>query len=171
MDRGVAGPPIASRERDAGVVQLRAEPTPLAAARPVGGVVVMARTVVLDSGPPTVIRVVVTGTSIVGTTPSLDLPRAGCPLELLVFRTRAPRDSALDRGPVRTLASTECESVHGRFEVASGESSEIAALTVDAMDILGNSLPSGRYYFAARLARADQPAVLLSAGEAELHRR
>jgi hypothetical protein len=168
---GVAGPPIDSRERDAGVVQLRAVPIPLAAARPAGRVVVMARTAVLDSGPPTVVRVVVTGTSIGGTPASLDLPKAGCPLELLVFGTRAERDSVLDRVPVRTLASTECESVHGRFEVASGKRSEIAALTVDAMDILGDSLPGGRYYLAARLARAGEPAVLLSAGEAELRRR
>jgi hypothetical protein len=146
-------------------------PAPLAAARPAGGVVVMARSTVIDSGPPTVLRVAVTGTSIVGTTPSLDLPRAGCPLELLVFTTRAERDSVLDREPVRTLASTECESVHGRLDVASGKRSEIAALTVDAQDILGASLPGGRYYFAVRLARAGEPAVLLSAGEAELRRR
>ena len=171
MDGGLAGPPIDSRERDAGVVQLRAVPVPLAAARPAGGVVVMARTAVLDSGPPTMIRVVVTGTSIVGKTPSLDLPQSGCPLELLVFRTRAQRDSVLERVPVRTLASTECESVHGRFEVAPGRRGEIAALRVDAQDILGDSLPGGRYYLAARLARAGQPAVLLSAGEAELRRR
>jgi hypothetical protein len=170
INRGVAGPPIDGRERDAGVVQLRAVPIPLAAARPVGGAVVMARTAVLDSGPPTVIRIVVTGTSIGGTPPSLDLPRAGCPLELLVFSTRAERDSVLDRVPVRTLASTECESEHGRFEVASGKRSEIAALTVDAMDILGDSLPGGRYYLAARLARVGEPAVLLSAGEAVLQR-
>ena len=171
MDGGVAGPPIDSHERDAGVVRLRAVPTPLAAARPAGGVVVMARTEIPDSGPPTVIRVVVTGTSIVGTAPSLDLPRAGCPLELLVFSTRAERDPVLDRVPVRTLASTECESVHGRFEVASGKRSEIAALKVDSQDVLGDSIPSGRYYLAVRLARAEQPAVLLSAGEAELRRK
>ncbi|HET7549842.1 MAG TPA: hypothetical protein VFK04_01045 [Gemmatimonadaceae bacterium] len=168
---GVAGPPIDSRERDAGVVQLRAVPIPLAAARPAGGVVVMARTAVLDSGPPTVVRVVVTGTSIGGTPASLDLPRAGCPLELLVFSTRAERDSVLDRVPVRTLASTECDSVHGRVEVAPGKRGTLAALTVDATDILGDSLPGGRYYFAARLARAGEAAVLLSAGEAELRRR
>jgi hypothetical protein len=168
---GVAGPPIDSSERDAGVVQLRAVPIPLAAARPVGGVVVMARTAVLDSGPPTAIRVAVTGTSIGGTPASLALPRAGCPLELLVFSSRAERDSVLDRVPVRTLASTECESVHGRFDVAPGKRGEIAALTVDAMDILGDSLPGGRYYLAARLARAGEPAVLLSAGEVELRRR
>jgi hypothetical protein len=168
---GVAGPPIDSRERDAGVVQLRAVPIPLAAARPVGGVAVMARTAVLGSGPPTVIRVVVTGTSIGGTPASLALPLEGCPLELLVFSTRAERDSVLDRVAIRTLASTDCESVHGRFEVASGKRSEIAALTVDAMDILGDSLPGGRYYLAVRLARAGEPAVLLSAGEAELRRR
>ena len=131
----------------------------------------MARTEVRDSGPPTVIRVVVTATSIVGTPASLDLPRAGCPLELLVFSTRAERDSVLDRVPVRTLASTECESVHGRLEVAPGKRSEIAALTVDAMDILGDSLPGGRYYLAARLERAGQAAMLLSAGEVELRRR
>jgi hypothetical protein len=148
-------------------------PTTLAAARPAGGVVVMAQTTVLGPGPPTVLRVAVTATatSIAGMTPSLDLPRAGCPLELLVFGTRAERDSVLDREPVRTLASTECESVHGRLEVAPGKRSEIAALTVDAQDILGASLPGGRYYFAVRLARAGEPAVLLSAGEAELRRR
>lgn len=171
MDRAVAGPPIDSRERYAGVVQLRAVPTPLAAARPAGGLVVMARTEILDSGPPTMIRVVVTGTSIIGTTASLDLPRSGCPLELLVFSTRALRDSVLDRVPVRTLASTECESVHGSFEIAPGKRSEIAALTVDAMDILGDALPSGRYYFAVRLESAKPPAMLLSAGEVELRRR
>ena len=171
MDRGVAGPPIDSRERDAGVVQLRAVPIPLAAARPAGGAVVMARTAVLDSGPPTVLRVVVTGTSIGGTPASLDLPRSGCPLELLVFSTRAERDSVLDRVPVRTVGSSECESVHGRFEIAPGKRSEIGALTVDSQVILGNSLPSGRYYLAVCLARAGEPAVLLSAGEAELRRR
>ncbi len=170
-EAGVAGLPIDNRERDAGVVRLRAVPIPLAAARPVGGAVVMARTAVLDSGPPTVIRVAVSGTSIGGTPASLDLPLAGCPLELLVFSTRAERDSVLDGVPVRTLASTECESAHGRFDVAPGKRSGIAALTVDAMDILGDSLPGGRYYFAARLARAGEPAVLLSAGEVELRRR
>lgn len=171
MDRGAAAPPIDSRERDAGVVQLRAAPVPLAAARPVGDAVVMARTVVLDSGPPTVIRIAVTGTSIGGTPASLDLPRGGCPLELLVFSTRADRDSVLDRVPVRTLASTECESAQGRFEISPGKRSEIAALTVDAQDILGDSLPGGRYYFAAQLHRAGEAAVMLSAGEAELRRR
>lgn len=168
---GVAGPPIDSRERDAGVVQLRAVPIPLAAARPVGGMIVMARTAVLDSGPPTVLRVVVTGTGIAGDTASLNLPRGGCPLELLVFRSRAARDSVLDRVPVRTLASTECESAHGRFEVEPGKRGEIAALTAGAVDILGDSLPGGRYYLAARLQRAEQSALLLSAGEAELRRK
>jgi hypothetical protein len=168
---GVAGPPIDSRERDAGVVQLRAVPIPLAAARPVGGMVVMAWTSVLDSGPPTVIRVAVTGTSIGGTPASLDLPRSGCPLELLVFSTRAERDSVLDRVPVRTVGSSECESVLGRFEVAPWKRDDLAALTVDAQFILGDSLPGGRYYLAAHLSRAGEPAVLLSAGEVELRRR
>ncbi len=168
---GSPGAPIDSRERDAGVVQLRAVPIALAAARPAGGVIVMARTAVLDSGPPTALRVVVTGTSIVGTSASLDLPQSGCPLELLVFSTRAGRDSVVDREPVRTLASTECESVQGRLEIPPGKRSEIAALTVDAQDILGDSLPGGRYYLAARLERAGQPAVLLSAGEVVLQRR
>jgi hypothetical protein len=168
---GLPGPQIDSRERDAGVVQLRAVPIPLAAARAAGGVVVMARTKVLDTGPPTVLRVIVSGTSIVGGTPSLDLPRTGCPLELLVFQSRAERDSVLDRVPVRTLASTECESVHGGFEVAVGKRSEIAAMTVDALDILGDALQGGRYYLAARLARAGEPALLLSAGEVELRRK
>lgn len=131
----------------------------------------MAHTTVLGPGPPTVLRVAVTGTGIAGATPSLALPRAGCPLELLVFSTRAERDSVLDREPVRTLASTECESVHGSFEFAPGKRSEIAALTVDAQDILGDSLPGGRYYLAIRLARAGEPAVLLSAGDVELRRR
>ncbi len=95
----------------------------------------MAQTAVLDSGPPTVLRIVVTGASIVGRTPSLDLPRAGCPLELLVFSTRAERDSVLDRVPVRTLVSTECESMHGGFEVASGKRGEIAALLLSAGNV------------------------------------
>ena len=168
---GLPSPRIESRARDAGVVQLRSVPIPLAAARPAGGVVVMARTAVLDSGPPTVLRVVVTGASIGGTPASLDLPRAGCPLELLVFSTRAERDSVLDRAPVRTVGSSECESVHGSFEIAPGKRGDLAALTVDAQIILGDSLPGGRYYLAVRLARAGEPAVLLSAGEAELRQR
>ena len=48
---------------------------------------------------------------------------------------------------------------------------QIAALTAGAVDILGDSLPGGRYYLAARLQRAEQSALLLSAGEAELRRK
>jgi hypothetical protein len=61
--------------------------------------------------------------------------------------------------------------VHGGFEVAAGKRSEIAAMTVDALDILGDALQGGRYYLAARLARAGEPALLLSAGEVELRRK
>ena len=87
----------------------------------------------------------------------------GCEVFLRAYRT-ADRsgEPAWDESRVAV-----CTLALQQITLAAGETIEFTGSTISASQILGDSLPAGRYYFSA-LVRPDGQAVELEAGEAEL---
>ncbi|MFS8636873.1 MAG: BsuPI-related putative proteinase inhibitor [Gemmatimonadota bacterium] len=87
----------------------------------------------------------------------------GCIMLLRVYREESRSGS-----PVWDEARTVgCTQAVQEFTVAAGDSTVIRQRTISAAEILGDSLPPGRYYFTVVL-RPDWQPLELAAGEAEL---
>jgi hypothetical protein len=93
---------------------------------------------------------------------------ADCPVVLYVYRDRTRRDAMPRSGQPDWQSRLNCGSERQKLVKRYGESWTFDVRAA-AREILGDRLPSGRYYFAA-LVRADRRLVYLSAGEANLKR-
>lgn len=81
---------------------------------------------------------------------------------------RVYRDASRTGNPVWDQARTVgCAAAIQEFTVAPGDSTIIRRSTISAAEILGDSLPPGRYYFTVVL-RPDWQTLELAAGEADL---
>jgi hypothetical protein len=87
---------------------------------------------------------------------------SGCPVLLRAYRDAARTRLAWDQS-VGMVCTMQIQIV----ELAPGESSEKAAPRVSAADILGDSLPDGRYYLSAFVQVVGAP-VTVPAGSADL---
>lgn len=92
----------------------------------------------------------------------------GCPLVLYAYRDRARRDAAPRSGAADWTQPVACGTQQDQVILSRGGSRTLET-SVRAADILGSSLPSGRYYFAVAL-HAEGNRVMLSAGDAQLSR-
>jgi hypothetical protein len=88
-----------------------------------------------------------------------------CPVVLHAYRSRERRDAAPRVGGSVWQSARNCREEF-RKVVLHRQQREVFEFTATAAQILGDSLPPGRYYFAA--AVQDRPPIFLSAGEAEL---
>lgn len=113
------------------------------------------------------VRAVAIGTVVNANTALVSLAPLACPLQLRVYRDRARRDAA-PRSGAPDWAQTICTAPFREKGVRRGET-ETYETVVPVRDILGSSLPAGRYYFAV-LARAEGMEMVLSAGELDLAR-
>lgn len=108
-------------------------------------------------------RIVVTVTATNETTGDIDIEFGGCPVRLLVYRNA-------DRSGEPAWDDAEqngfCPAILWRATLSPGASQEFQA-TYIIREILGGSLPDGRYYFTAVL-RLDVETVALKAGDLEL---
>ena len=113
------------------------------------------------------VRAVAAGTVVNANSALVLLAPLECPLQLRVYRDRARRDAA-PRSGAPDWAQPICAAPLRSKTVRRGET-ETYETSVAVRDILGNSLPSGRYYFAV-VARAEGMEMNLSAGELNLTR-
>jgi hypothetical protein len=93
---------------------------------------------------------------------------ADCPATLLAYRDRRRRDAAPRSGEPDWKSPRRCGPALQEMSLDRGESRTFE-VRATAGDILGSSLPTGRYYFAVAV-QTDQQRVFLSAGEANLTR-
>lgn len=156
---------VRTPEFPAGEVRLEANRPPLPESRIVRFATHRANTRVLPGGRVRA-EVMVTLTHAGG---SLQRFSRDCAVTLYVYRTRerrdaAPRSGAPDwQGPRR-----RCGPELQEFSMRRGESRTLAAETT-VQEILGDSLPPGRYYFAVAV-QGEGTRFLISAGEANLSR-
>ncbi|MGH7646599.1 MAG: hypothetical protein ACREND_00665 [Gemmatimonadaceae bacterium] len=107
---------------------------------------------------PLVVRAVLTLTNIGVLDTTVEMS-ASCPFWLEAFTT-ADRTGA----PVWTQAGLSCPAVAQLVSLNSGDTRSFE-VTAKASDILGDSLPSGRYFFAAVVTREAGEAIKLAAGQ------
>ena len=86
----------------------------------------------------------------------------GCPVLIRAYRDEARTRLAWDQS--RTVACTKEIQI---LSLRSGESAERAAPHTDARQILGDSLPDGRYWLSAHVQIVGSP-LLIAAGAADL---
>ena len=84
---------------------------------------------------------------------------------LYAYRDRARRDAA-PRSGAADWAQAACGTQQQQVGMSRGETRTLSTI-VAARDLLGPSLPAGRYYFALSV-QAEGNRVFLSAGEADL---
>lgn len=129
--------------------------------RTVAGVVYHADLLVMESFP-VQLRSIVTAENSTGDTVTIEVPD-GCTVLL-----RAYRDESRSGSPAWDQAgSAMCTMALRRTTLAPGESREFGSVTVGAGEILGDSLPDGRYYLSA-VIRPNGQTVELAAGATEL---
>lgn len=125
------------------------------------GVVYRADTAILESFP-VQLRPELTIRNESGSERTIRFPD-GCLTLLRVYR-----DESRSGKPVWDQAYTVgCIQAVQEFKIAAGDSTVIRQGTISAAEILGDSLPSGRYYFTVVL-RPDWQTLELAAGEADL---
>lgn len=86
---------------------------------------------------------------------------SGCPVQLRVYRDAVRKDLVWDQG--RVMACTKEIQI---VNLAEGDTVQRAA-RASAYDILGDSLPDGRYHLGAYVQVIDSPLVI-PAGDADL---
>lgn len=91
-----------------------------------------------------------------------------CPFSLYAYREKARRDAAFVAGEPDWRPEERCllEMVFLRLDA--GESRQIS-ITVPGAEILGDSLPEGRYYLAA-VVRLRNTSIWLAAGDIQIQR-
>lgn len=87
---------------------------------------------------------------------------SGCPVLLRAFRDGARANLAWDQG--REMVCTQQIQI---VDLAAGETATREASVVSARDVLGDSLPDGRYWLGAYVQVVGAPLVL-PAGDTEL---
>jgi hypothetical protein len=112
------------------------------------------------------VRATVVGTVVNANSAIIDVAR-DCPVLIRVYRDRARRDAA-PRSGAPDWSQPGCGSDMQKKTVFRDEQLTFET-TVSVREILGASLPSGRYYFAV-VASADGMQMTLSAGEVDLTR-
>ncbi|MDQ3309886.1 MAG: hypothetical protein M3497_07140 [Gemmatimonadota bacterium] len=93
---------------------------------------------------------------------------ADCPVILFVYHSRARRDAAPRSGEPDWRSARSCQGGFSEEWLNGGQSWTLGG-EATTQEILGDSLPPGRYYFAA-VVQTDRQRVFLSAGEANLAR-
>ena len=91
-----------------------------------------------------------------------------CPVLLSAYRDRARRDEAPRSGAADWTQPATCEMPEKQIGMYRGDTRTLET-TATVQDILGATLPAGRYYFAVAV-RAQGNRIMLSAGEADLSR-
>ena len=112
------------------------------------------------------LRATVTGTVVNASSALIDVA-SDCPVLIRVYRDRTRRDAA-PRSGAPDWSQPGCGSLTQRKTVLRGEQLKLEA-SVPVREILGASLPSGKYYFAV-VASGDGMQMTLSAGELDLTR-
>ncbi len=153
-------------EFPAGVVELAMERQALPETRREDAVTYRAETEVADRDP-TTIRTVVTAT-LTGAGGSRLRFSYACPVVLYLYRSRARRDAAPRSGQPEWKSREACGPELQEMWLNRGESRTFE-IRANARDILGDSLPPGRYYFTA-VVQEERTRIFLSSGEAELRR-
>jgi len=126
-----------------------------------GGVRYEADLLIMESFP-VQLRARVSATNATAGPVTITLPD-GCSVLL-----RAYRDAARSGEPAWDETGTVvCTQAIQQIPVAAGETTWLEGRTIGAAEILGDSLPAGRYYFTA-LVRPDGQRIELEAGEADL---
>lgn len=94
-----------------------------------------------------------------------------CSLVLRAYRDEQRRDTAPRSGPPDWMQQSECGSGFDQVPLDAGAVARFET-TARASDILGDSLPAGRYYFAveARVRTPGRSRAFLAAGDAVLQR-
>lgn len=119
-----------------------------------------AHTLILESFP-VQLRTVVTLTNTTPAPRTVELP-GGCPVLLRAYRTpEHTGEPAWDQS-----REAVCTLQLMIVRLAPGESQEVTG-SATARDVLGDSLPNGRYYLTA-VVRPDQQRIEIPAGEADL---
>ena len=113
-----------------------------------------------------VVHAKATGTVVNANSALIDLDR-NCPISIRVYRDRARRDEA-PRSGAPDWSQPTCVSAPETKGLSRGQVQSFET-TVPVRDILGSSLPSGKYYFAV-LVKGDDMQMLMSAGELDLVR-
>jgi hypothetical protein len=88
----------------------------------------------------------------------------GCVVQVEVYRDSARRDLVWD-----SASRFGCSMALVPVSIGAGKSTTVSAPSISAADILGSSLPNGRYYFTA-VIRPDGTTLNLDAGSVELGR-
>lgn len=112
------------------------------------------------------VRATVIGTVVNANSALVDVAR-DCPVLIRVYRDRERRDAA-PRSGAPDWSQPTCGSAMEKKTVFRGEQQTLET-SVPIREILGASMPSGRYYFAV-VTRADGMEMTLSAGELDLTR-
>ena len=112
------------------------------------------------------VRATVTGTVVNANSAIIDVA-SDCPVLIRVYRDRARRDAA-PRSGAPDWSQPGCGSLTEKKTVFRGQQLALET-SVPVSEILGASLPSGKYYFAV-FARGDGMQMTLSAGELDLTR-
>ena len=135
--------------------------SPPATSRQVGGVEYSADTRVMESFP-VQLGMSVTARNTSGAAVTLEFPDPCVP------RLEAYRDSARSGEPAWSQErAIGCAAVIHVVEIGAGRTHELGAPTVSAYDVLGDSLPDGRYWLSAVLMPNGQR-LELPAGAADL---
>jgi hypothetical protein len=116
------------------------------------------------SGSPAQVRAQVTATLDFAGSSLVSFSR-DCPVLLYAYRDRARRDAA-PRSGAADWSQPKCAAIQETVTMSKGQSRALETV-VNARDILGASLPSGRYYFAVAV-QAQGNRVFMSAGELDL---
>lgn len=136
-------------------------PEGMRAYRTAEGIVYRAETAIMESFP-VQLRPELTIRNESGSERTIRFPD-GCITYLRVYREES-RSGEPVWDQARTLV---CTAAVQEFTIAPGDSTVIRRGTINAAEILGDSLPSGRYYFTVVL-RPDWESIELAAGEADL---
>lgn len=91
-----------------------------------------------------------------------------CPFSLYAYREKARRDAAFVAGEPDWRSKERCLLETVFLRLGPGESRQIG-ISVPGAEILGNSLPAGRYYLAA-VVRLRNTSIWLAAGDIQLQR-
>ena len=154
-------------EIPAGQVALAMKQAPLPSQRISDGLPYRVETGAGSISPPTIeARLTVTNTS--NTRLAASVARE-CPLTVYVYRDLGRRDAAYAAGKADWRPAARCYLEKSVFYLAPEESRQFI-VTVTTAEILGHSLPDGRYYMAAVVWLEDRT-LLLSAGDVDLQRR
>jgi hypothetical protein len=149
-----------------GEAELRMERHPLPDRRDVGALTFTARTLASRTEP----RVVRAEAKVTlgSTRESVVRFLADCPIVLYAYRSRERRDAAPRSGEPDWKEPRACGEGIRELRL-SGDQDATFAVEFSARDVLGSTVPSGRYHFAV-VVHLEGRRIFLSAGDAELRR-